>query len=47
MAKNTQSSMLLILDAEKVFDRVDWQCAEQTLIEMGFEKNVLLVSVVV
>lgn len=38
MAKNTQPSMLLSIEAEKVFDRVDWKFLERTLIEMGFEK---------
>ncbi len=31
-----QSSMLLSIDAEKAFDRVNWRYLEHTLIKMGF-----------
>lgn len=38
-ARDKQSSMLLGLDAEKAFDRVDWVFLKQTLIEMGFGRE--------
>lgn len=33
---STQTSMLISLEAEKAFDRVDWVYLQQTIINMGF-----------
>ncbi len=39
--KNKRNAMLLSLDAEKAFDRVDWLFLEQTLIEMDFGEKLV------